>query len=171
MLSPYKRLQHLFLFVFKSIMGWAMPETLDTRRQPKHPAARLLEITDKITSLFGQLIYVAGTWNNATGCYDEPRLAEQFDRREINWTLRRKHRKIFADWLALPLEQQAEELSQYLDEKSDNRPETVRSWIRKRWYERLVPKEAHDAERLLFTSDMEVLLPLVCRETSGEIYQ
>src|SRR5690242_162522 len=100
------------------------------------------------TSLFAELVRLAGTSSDSMA----------------------RH-KAFVDWLALRLAEQDAELKEYLAQISQDRQETLRSWMENRWYERLVPRDAGTHERLLFVGDMEILLPLVYHDISGEVYK
>ena len=139
--------------------------------RPSHPAVFLSQMTAGITSLFGELVYIASLWDDSRGRYHEARLTATFSPEETMAVLRRRHHTVFAEWLLLPLEQQAAELMHYLDEAGKNRAQTLRSWMQDRWYERLVPKDAATSERLLFGSDLEILLPMIYRDITGAAYE
>jgi hypothetical protein len=81
--------------------------------------------------------------------------------------LQRSHKQVFVEWLSLPLNCQAAELQRYLEETDKDPVETLRCWMQDRWYERLVAKDARPSDRLLFISDMEILLPLLYEQAAG----
>jgi hypothetical protein len=105
-----------------------------TQQFRPNPAALVQQIIDRIPCLFGSLIYLAGTWDSEADSYCEPCLGLHCSSSEIDCALRRKHREVFADWLALPLDGQADDLRQYLDATSENRTDELRSWMRNRSY-------------------------------------
>lgn len=82
---------------------------------------------------------------------------------------RRSHDRVFIDWLSLPLNCQAADLQRYLEDTDKDPLDTLRFWMQDRWYERLVPKDARPHERLLFTKDMEILLPLLYQQASATL--
>ena|SRR5437899_2832645 len=128
---------------------------------PPDTATLVFQENDDNSSLFGQLVYLSSTWDESVSRYHEPLLSHTFNARELNWTLRRKHRRVFAEWLSLPLAEQALALEQYLNETGSDRVQTLRSWMQSHWYRRLIPSEARQAERLLFISDVEILIPVL----------
>jgi len=69
------------------------------------------------------------------------------------------YQRVFASWLALPLEQQFAELKQFLICQTEpNR--LLQSWAKGRWYESLVPNGARLPDKLLFICDFEIILAL-----------
>jgi hypothetical protein len=134
-----------------------------------NPAAAVLQMLDRIPSLCDQLIYLAGTWNPAAKMYEEPILAAKFRREDIHAALRRQHRRVFSEWLAMSLSEQSAELIQYFDMAGLHRLGTVRLWMNG-WCERLIPPETNPAERMLFSSDMDVVLHMIDAEMTGSVY-
>jgi len=124
--------------------------------------AELIKLAlSKHASIFSQLVYLAGMRDESTGDYRDTTLAFMFGEEEVNRVVREGHERTFAAWLALTLEQQTADLPQHLAGTAANRLESLKEWMERKQYERLIPNGVTAAERLLFLSDMEIILPLL----------
>lgn len=122
---------------------------------------------DQIGTQFGKLAYLAGLRNENSGRYHHYGLAHLYGEDEANHVLRASHERVFVEWLTFPLERQRGDLEQYLNEMDDDLPTVLQTWGVLSPYERLPPEAASDAERLLFTSDIEITLELIRRALSS----
>lgn len=121
---------------------------------------------DQIPAQFGKLACLAGLRNENTGRYQHFGLAQLYGEDEANRVLRSSHERVFAEWLTYPLEQQRADLETYLDGMEEDRVTILQTWSSLAPYEKLPPEAAGDAERLLFTSDLEIILELMRRASS-----
>ncbi|MBZ5582296.1 MAG: hypothetical protein LAQ30_08855 [Acidobacteriia bacterium] len=127
--------------------------------EARHPAAELWrETLARIPTLFGRLVYLAAL-RDAGGGYAHPALSHMLGRENADRTLRHSHHQIFAQWLALGLEEQKSDLGDFLHEFHAPR-EALH-------YRELVPAGARDAERQLYLTDLETLLELLKFEHGG----
>jgi hypothetical protein len=118
----------------------------------------------QIPTEFGKLAYFAALRNANTGIYEHHGLAAMFGEEESREALASSHAETFANWLALPLEQQKADLEAYLAELGENRAGVVLNWLSSRSYQNFAPALARDAAKALFMSDMKVLLGILKHE-------
>jgi hypothetical protein len=118
-------------------------------------------LQSRTASLFGRLIYVASLQHPDAGLYEARLLVRAYGQEEVDRVLAQEHEAIFEDWLCLPLEQQKSEVGSYLAGHCEDQRDTLQQWIRQRYYERLIPRRAIEAERQLFIADLEMILPLL----------
>src|SRR4051812_24268295 len=71
----------------------------------------------QIPTLFGRLWYLSSLRDQNTGTYQHFGLAQRFDEDEANRVLRQSHLKVFEQWLCYSLEQQKNEVDEYLEEQ------------------------------------------------------
>ena len=121
---------------------------------------------DQIGTQFGKLAYLAGLRNENTGRYQHFGVAQLYGEDEANQVLRSSHERIFAEWLTYPLEQQRADLTAHLAGLEDDPRTVLQTWSTLAPYEKLPPEAAGDAERLLFTTDIEIILELMRRAIS-----
>jgi hypothetical protein len=113
----------------------------------------------QIPTLFGRLVYLSSLLDGATGRYVHPNLTHLVGSDQAERTLRSSHFQVFSQWLAASLEDQKNDLDEYL--------RTVGGSERKRFRE-LVPPTAREVERHLYLADIETLLELLNFERDGE---
>jgi hypothetical protein len=111
---------------------------------------------ERIPTVFGRLVYVAGLRDRLTGQYshssfDHPRDAEDVDR-----ALSHTHERIFAQWLAFNLAEQKSELEEFLS-SGQTLPD----------YRRLAPSGAREVEVQLYLTDLELLLRFLAAGHGG----
>jgi len=78
--------------------------------------------------------------------------------------VRSSHLRAFQEWLTLNLEQQKEDLQEYLSELPGGRAAVVGRWLGVSAYRDLPPAAAQEVERELYFSDLETLLVLLRHE-------
>jgi hypothetical protein len=131
------------------------------RRGGDEPAGDLWRHTlARIPTVFGRVLYLSSLRNEASGQYEHPALSQMVGEDEAGETLRRSHARVFQDWLCLNLEQQKADLEEYLAETS-NPAATLSDWTASARYQNWVPAAAQEAERLLFVSDLRLVLDLL----------
>jgi len=69
-----------------------------------------------------------------------------------------EHSRAFLDWLQLRLELQLADLEEFLGSLPEEQRIDMEAWLATGSYSDLVPDDARDPERLLFLSDLEVIL-------------
>ena len=112
----------------------------------------------RIPTLFGQLAYLASLRDSNSGVYRHYGLASIFGRDESRKALSKSHKKIFREWLILPLAEKREDLSEYFHGLDDPLPEILEHWSAVRAYRSYAPASARESERELFCAEIDVLL-------------
>ena len=121
----------------------------------------------QIPTTFGRLIYVAGLRNENSGTYHHFKLALRYTDEEADCFLRASHKQIFGKWLNSPLEQQRRDLAEYFESIEGERAVVLQRWLTSTSYRKLIPTSARAAERLLFTSDLELILEILRNELTA----
>ena len=121
----------------------------------------------QISTSFGRLAYLAGLRDQNSGRYQHFGLAQRYTENEADGVLRTSHEEIFAEWLNYPLEQQRQDLEEHLRSIEGDRKAVLRTWLTLTPYRNLIPAESRDAERLLYITDLELLLEILRNELSA----
>jgi hypothetical protein len=108
--------------------------------------------------VFGRLVYVSGLRDGA-GLYSHPALNELVGRSEADRTLCHCHHQVFRQWIGCALAEQKADLDGYLASSSHA--------IDLVFGRGLIPQTAHEVERLLYLTDLEMLLELLRLERGG----
>ena len=87
--------------------------------------------------------------------------AALFGDQESEQALRRSHSEVFEKWLNLPLQDQKEDLDEYLSSLDQDRRVVIEAWTKLTPYQTLAPETAQPVEKDLFLSDMETVLSLL----------
>lgn len=116
---------------------------------------------------FGRIAYVGGLRDENTGAYHHFKVALRYTDEEADRFLRASHKQIFGEWLTFPLEHQLRDLKEYLEPIEGEREVLVEAWLSLKPYRNLIPFGARDAERLLFISDLEVIVEILRNELSA----
>ncbi len=123
------------------------------------PSAELWRRTlSQIPSVFGRLVYLSSLRDTNTGQYVHFGFAQRFSDREADRTLRRSHMNIFEDWLCFSLEEQKEDLENYLAQLDQDRDTVLDNWRVFPPFPNFVPAATKEAQRELFFSDLRVIL-------------
>ena len=124
------------------------------------PAAEIgRKIFSPIPTRFGRMVFLSSLRDRLTGRYAHPSLIESFGREVADRTLCHNHHQVFTDWLSLNLSDQKADLDEYL--------RLTRTGLEGIEYRDLVPATAHEVERQLYLTDLEVLLQLLRFERGG----
>ncbi len=113
----------------------------------------------QIPTLFGRLVYLASLRDPATGHYYHPGLAQSLGAEDADRRLCNSHHQVFQQWLGFSLEEQKNDLDEYLRFGSAPRYALP--------YRKLVPATAREVERQLYLTDLETLLELLKFERGG----
>ena len=115
----------------------------------------------QIPTTFGRLIYLASLRDQNTGVYQHHGLSQIFGPEQADQTLKQSHNVVFAEWLCFTLEQQKDDLEDYLNELKEDKRTILATWIRLSPYRSFVPASAREVERNLFNTDLETVLELL----------
>ena len=121
----------------------------------------------QIPTKFGRFTYVASLRDENSGTYQYFKLALRYTDEEADCFLRASHEQIFREWLNFPLERQRGEVAEYLESIEGERAVVLQTWLTSTSYRNLVPTSAHETERLLFISDLELILEILRTELSA----
>ena len=119
---------------------------------------------DQVPTQFGRLVYLTELRDGNSGRYRHHGLAQLYGEDDANRVLRASHEKVFGEWLTYSLERQRADLEDYLAGLDDAASTVLQTWSTLEPYQNLPPEAAGEAERLLFTSDLEIILELIRRE-------
>jgi hypothetical protein len=138
--------------------GWSRPGVDTGLRQ--EPAQRgLYRALSQIPTLFGTLVYVASLRDSVAGRYSHTVFEGVLDVEEADRALCNIHHQVFSRWLTLGLEEQKNDLAEYL--KSPGISEAAFH------YSNLIPAASRDVERQLYITDLETVLELLRFERNG----
>ena len=104
------------------------------------------------------MVYLSGL-RDIAGLYSHPALNELVGRGEVDRTLRHCHHQVFRQWIGSTLAEQKADLDQYLGSSKDP--------IDLVFCRGLIPQAVHEVERLLYLTDLEMLLELRRLERGG----
>ena len=120
-----------------------------------------LRTIEQIPTQFGRLVYLAGLRNANSGTYKHHGLAQASGGEDAERIIRLSHEQVFAAWLNLGLRQQYEDLQRYLAGVGEDRAAVLDTWGVLAPYRALPPAAAGQAERLLYETDLEIILELL----------
>lgn len=118
----------------------------------------------QIPTLFGRLWYLSSLRDQNTGTYQHFGLAQRFSEDEANRVLRMSHLKVFEQWLCYSLEQQKNEVDEYLQSQEGDPRVIISNWLKLSPYRNCIPVGTREVERKLFMSDLQVVLDLLRTE-------
>ncbi len=121
----------------------------------------------QIPTLFGKIVYLAELRDENSGTYQHFGLAQRYSAEEADRILRESHERVFGEWLNCPLEHQRDNLEEYLRTLDDDRETVLRTWMTLAPYNNLIPINTREAERLLYISDLELILDVLRNELSA----
>ena len=145
--------------------GTPVPEEEATRRDRamKDVWQRTLS---QIPTTFGKVAHLASLRNENSGQYEHFGLAQLYSDEEADRVLGLSHHQVFREWLDFPLEKQRQDLENYLESIGGERRKVLETWLTLTPYKNLLPVGAVEAERLLYISDLELILELMRNELS-----
>jgi hypothetical protein len=114
----------------------------------------------QIPSVFGRMVYVSSLRNPNNGRYEHHGLALIYGEEDANKALRKSHLRIFNEWLTFNLQQQRQDLIEYVLDLPDDRATVIETWIKLSPYRNMVPGSVRGVERKLFIKDLTLLLEL-----------
>ena len=120
----------------------------------------------QIPTTFGKVAHLASLRNENSGQYEHFGLAQLYSDEEANRVLALSHHQVFREWLNFPLEEQRRDLEDYLESLEGERKKVLQTWLTLTPYKNLLPVGAVEAERLLYISDLELILELMQNELS-----
>ena len=114
-----------------------------------------------IPTTLGRLVHLDSLRDASTGFYRDSGLAGHAKKAEADLLLREVHEEVFATWLSFSLEDQREELEEYLKTLKKQGSGKLATWLTTVPYLKLIPASAEAAERELYRSDLELVLELL----------
>ena len=121
----------------------------------------------QIATTFGKVAHLASLRNENSGQYEHFGLAQLYSDEEADRVLGLSHHQVFREWLNFPLEEQRQDLENYLASIKGERKKVLQTWLTLTPYKNLLPVGAVEAERLLYISDLELILELMRNELSS----
>ena len=120
----------------------------------------------QIPTTFGKVAHLASLRNENSGQYEHFGLAQLYSDEEADRVLGLSHHQVFRECLDFPLEKQRQDLENYLESIGGKRRKVLETWLTLTPYKNLLPVGAVEAERLLYISDLELILELMRNELS-----
>jgi hypothetical protein len=125
-------------------------------------ADTMRKILAQVPTVFGRLAYLSNLRaGERGGLYSLPVLDDLVGRAESDRTLRHCHHQVFSQWISFTLAEQKADLDDYLG--------SSRQAVDLVFCRSLIPEGAHEVERLLYLTDLEMLLELLRLERGGAI--
>jgi hypothetical protein len=115
----------------------------------------------RIPTAFGRLAYLASLRNPNSGNYHHHGLFMAFGREESVKALVKSHRRVFREWLAMPLQAKHRDLTAYFAELEDPPESVIRHWMHSRVYQSYIPESATRAEKEFYIKELDVLLEVL----------
>jgi len=114
----------------------------------------------RIPTTIGRLVYLASLRDDNTGIYRDSGLDGHCSHAEADLLLRALHEEAFQAWLSFSLQDQKEDLEQYLQSLAGQTSPNLENWLTLPPYMTLVPASAEIAERELYELDLKIFLQL-----------
>jgi len=121
----------------------------------------------QISTTFGRVAYLASLRNQNSGVYEHFGLAQRYSEGEADRVLRTSHEAVFAEWLNYSLARQRQDLEEHLRSIEGDRKAVLQTWFTLAPYRNLIPAGSREAERLLYITDLELLLEILRNELSA----
>ncbi|HEU0119254.1 MAG TPA: hypothetical protein VFQ91_01930 [Bryobacteraceae bacterium] len=115
----------------------------------------------QIPVLSGRLVYLASLRSPITGRYEHHGLSLLFGETESDKAIRNSHRRAFQEWLAMGLEEKADDLDHYLQSTGEDPGQVLRHWAKSAAWNAFQPTGALSAEKSLFSSDMKTVVKIL----------
>lgn len=120
-------------------------------------------------SVLGRMARVAECYNAQTGEYRSEELCKWPSNGEIDMALGMAHKRIWQNWLAFSLEAQQADLILYLRSLPEGFELLLPVWREAKPFLTFMPDFASAEERVVYTSNLTVLVTLLCNEYALEI--
>ena len=120
----------------------------------------------QISTTFGRLAYLASLRDANSGRYRHYGLSQIYGEDETHRVLNSGHEQVFAEWLNFDLRQQHQDLDSYFQDSDEEPVQVIEAWTTLKPYVALAPAGSGEAERFLYTSDLELILELMRAELS-----
>lgn len=134
----------------------------------RSPSGNLFKRTiSQIPTRFGQLMYLASLRDPNTGVYRHYGFASVFGQKRSAEVLGKSHRKLFREWLNLPLKERREDLESYLEGLDADKGVVIGFWLESEGYLHCIPDRTGRAARQHFLKDMQHLLAGSKRAAAG----
>jgi hypothetical protein len=117
-----------------------------------------------VPSTLGKLAWISSFRVPGSDQYAHPTFAGVVPHEVAVRASRSVHKCLFADWLSKNLEEQHKDRAEYLESLPDAGEQKAR--LRRNW-ERLVPHSARKPDRLLFETDLSVVMELTEERASA----
>jgi hypothetical protein len=114
----------------------------------------------RIPTTIGRLVYLASLRDETTGLYRDPELDGHCSEAEADLVLRVLHEEAFQTWLSFSLQDQNEDLEQYLQSLAGQTSPDLETWLTLPPYMTLIPASAEISERELYELDLKIFLQL-----------
>lgn len=124
-------------------------------------AASWARTLEQIPTQFGRLVYLAGLRNANSGRYLHHGLKQACGAEAAESIIRTSHEEAFAGWLSRDLREQHDDLETYLRDVGEDRRAVLETWGVLEPYKALPPAAAGEPERLLYETDLEIILDLL----------
>ena len=115
----------------------------------------------RIPTAYGRLSYMASLRDQNSGKYRHHGLFSTFGRKEGTEALENSHAEEFQLWNALSLEDKHGDLRSYLESLEDTEKTVLLHWAQTRVFRSYVPSGASEAEKELFSREIETLLTVL----------
>jgi hypothetical protein len=138
-----------------------------TPRSARRPGGDFLRTTlHQIPTVFGRLVYLSSLRDRTSGAYEHEGLERLFGREDADRALRHSHRQVFAEWLGRNLEDQKNDLEEFLS-AALAAGQVVSNPALAAPYREVIPPAASEVEKMLYLSDLETLLALLQAERAA----
>jgi hypothetical protein len=123
------------------------------------------ERTDGIGSALGRLAFFAAFCDRNTNSYRDPASEAEYSPAEVSAVLAQLHMKAFREWLRLTLEQQRDDLANYVSTPEGQ--SALLSFDRREFANMLVPLSAKAEEAAFFRNDLGTILMLLFQRSTA----
>lgn len=142
---------------FESGRGCCLADFISKPERSLGPASDTCRrILAQIPTRLGRMAFLSSLRDPLTGRYAHPSLVQSFGREIADRSLSHSHHEIFMEWLRLNLADQKADLDDHL--RIAGIPASALA------YRDLVPASAHEVERQLYLTDLEVILQMISFE-------
>lgn len=146
-----------------------MVEVSDRRREASFLAREVDQVVEDLQGhtlealqgMFSRLIYLASLRDYNTGRYHHYGLENRYASEAVDEGLRRCHAQTFEALVALPLQEQTQDLLRFFESLKADRSRLVEVWRRLRTYQILPREDCHPLAWELFNKNIETILEVL----------